>query len=195
LAKKFFRVNHQIHASQIYLINENGQPVGNVSLHEALTAAQEAQLDLVEVSPNANPPVCKVIDFGKFKYELEKQERKQKAKNKAQELKEIRFSVRIDDHDFGIKTQKARAFLEKRHKVKITIQLRGREMAYQNRAREMLTEIIEHLKDISKIEQEVKRMGNRFFLVLTPDSKPIVKKEDEPETKVDKVVTIEDNLE
>jgi translation initiation factor IF-3 len=194
LAKKFFRVNHQIRVPEVYLIDESGNIIGNISLQEALSRAQNIQLDLVEVSPNATPPVCKIIDFGKFKYELEKLERKQKARNKAQELKEIRFSVRIDDHDFGIKTEKARSFLAKRHKVKITIQLRGREMAYQDRAREMLNSIISQMKDISKIEQELKRMGNRFFVVLAPDNKPIPKIAENPENQIEKKVIIEDNL-
>jgi translation initiation factor IF-3 len=195
LAKKFFRVNHQIRVPEVYLIDESGNIIGNISLQEALSRAQGIQLDLVEVSPNATPPVCKIIDFGKFKYELEKQERKQKARNKAQELKEIRFSVRIDDHDFGIKTEKARSFLKKRHKVKITIQLRGREMAYQDRAREMLNSIISQLKDMSKIEQELKRMGNRFFVVLAPDHKPVPKVAENPMEQTEKKVIIEDNLE
>ncbi len=161
MAKKFNRVNHQIRVPEVFLIDEAGNKVGSISTHEARQMAERAELDLVEMSPNAKPPVCKIIDYGKFKYELEKQARKQRARNKGQDLKEVRFSVRIEENDFEVKLNRARKFLEKRDKVKISLQLRGREMAHQDRAMDMMRRIMDDLKDISKIEQELKRMGKQ----------------------------------
>lgn len=172
LAKKFYRINHMIKAPEVFVIDENSNPVGKISSYEARQMAERAELDLVEVSPNARPPVCKIIDFGKFKYEIEKLARKQKAKNKGQELKEIRFSVRIEENDYQVKLNRVKGFLEKRHKVKISMQLRGREMAFQDKAREMMSNIQKSLEEISKVEQPMKRLGKQFIMILAPDSKP-----------------------
>lgn len=182
MAKKFYRINHQIRATEVFLIDENSNPIGKIPVYEARQLAEKAELDLVEVSPNAQPPVCKIIDFGKFKYEIEKLARKQKARNKGQELKEVRFSVRIEDNDFQVKLNRTRGFLEKRHKVKISMQLRGREMAFQDKAREMMMDIVKKLEDVSKVEQPIKRLGKQFLVILAPDSKP--KKAPEP-VKID----------
>ena len=172
LAKKFYRINHMIKAPEVFVIDENSNPVGKISSYEARQMAERAELDLVEVSPNAQPPVCKIIDFGKFKYEIEKLARKQKAKNKGQELKEIRFSVRIEENDYQVKLNRVKSFLEKRHKVKISMQLRGREMAFQDKAKEMMDNIQKSLEEISKVEQPMKRLGKQFIMILAPDSKP-----------------------
>lgn len=167
--KKFYRVNEQIRIPEVFLIDENGNKIGKISNREALDMARRAELDLVEVSPNSRPPVCKIIDFGKFKYELEKQARKQRAKNKGQEMKEVRLSFRIEKNDFDIKLKKARKFLEKQHKLKVSLRLRGREMAYQDLAKEKILQFIDALKDISKIEQDMKKMGKNYFILLAPE--------------------------
>lgn len=184
MGKKIFRVNHNIKTNEVLLIDEIGNKCGVVPLHEALTRAETAELDLVEVSPNSQPPVCKIIDFGKFKYELEKQERKQKAKNKGSDLKEIRLSLNINDNDLQVKRRKALEFLAKKHKVKLNIRLKGREMAYGDKAREMINKFFQSLEGRAKIEQEMKRLGTQFLIVLAPETsvpKKIAKEDEKPE--------------
>jgi len=166
---KFFRVNEQIRVPEVFLVDEAGTPIGRISNREALDRARQAELDLVEVSPNTNPPVCKIVDFGKFKYELEKQARKQRARNKGQDMKEIRLSFRIEKNDLGIKLKKARSFLEKQHKLKVTLRLHGRELSYQDLAKQKILTFIDQLKDIAKVEQELKKLGKNYFVLLAPD--------------------------
>lgn len=166
---KFFRVNEQIRFPEVFLVDENGNPIGKVSNREALEMARRAELDLVEVAPNARPPVCKIVEFGKFKYELEKQARKQRAKNKGQDMKEIRLSYVIEKNDFEIKVKQARKFLSRQHKLKISLRLKGRELAYQDLAKEKILNFYDQLKDIAKIEQELKKLGKNYFMLLAPD--------------------------
>lgn len=189
MGKKFFRVNHNIKSSEILLIDEMGNKGGVVPLHEALKRAEAAELDLVEVSPNAQPPVCKIIDFGKFKYELEKQERKQKAKNKGSDLKEIRLSLNINDNDLQVKRRKALEFLAKKHKVKLNIRLKGREMAYGDKAREMINKFFQSLEGKAKIEQEMKRLGAQIQIVLAPETST-----PKPQKVEDKTVAVKEVL-
>lgn len=182
-------MNEQIRIPEVFLIDENGHKVGQVSNREALEMARRAELDLVEVSPNSRPPVCKIIDFGKFKYELEKQARKQRAKNKGQEMKEVRLSFRIEKNDFDIKLKKARKFLEKQHKLKVSLRLRGREMAYQDLAKEKIIQFVDALKDISKIEQDMKKMGKNYFILLAPELGKQPKEDDKDKAPKERVET------
>jgi len=158
-----------IRVPEVFLVGDNGEAYGNVSLTEALRRAQEAELDLVEIAPEARPPVCKIVDYGKFKYELEKQAKKQKAKNKSQDMKELRFSMRIEEHDLEMKIKKAEDFLKKQHKLKLTLRLQGREMAFLDKGRQKMLSFLEKLEPISKIEQPLKKMGKQFIVILAPD--------------------------
>ncbi len=169
MGKNFFRVNHNIRAREVFLVDEGGQVVGNTLLQEALQKAQNVELDLVEVSPNANPPVCKILDFGKFKYEIEKQERKQKAKNKSADLKEIRLSLNIDENDLNVKIRKAREFLQKKHKVKISLMLKGREAMFADKAKEKINSFYTNMSGMAKVEVPMKRLGKSWQLTMAPD--------------------------
>jgi translation initiation factor IF-3 len=150
------------------LIDEENNQIGIIQTNDALERAREAGLDLVEVSPNAEPPVCRIMDYGKWLYQ---QKRKQKLNQKKQHtvtLKEIRLRPKIDDHDRDIKVNHAVKFLEKGHKVQITVQFRGREMMHQELGDEMMKEILETLEPIAKLESPAKRMGRRMSMVLAP---------------------------
>ncbi len=177
MGKNFFRINHNIRAREVFLVDENGQVLGNVLLQDALQKAQIAELDLVEVSPNAKPPVCKILDFGKFKYEVEKQERKQKAKNKSADLKEIRLSLNIDDNDLNVKIRKAKEFLQKKHKVKVSLMLKGREAMFSDKAREVINSFYSKMDGMAKIEVPMKRLGKNWQITMAPETKPKLKEE------------------
>lgn len=150
------------------MIDENDQQVGIMDTARALSIAQSKELDLVEVYPLAHPPVCKLLDYGKYQYRQEKAERKHKAKQKKIEVKGIRLSLRISDHDFGVKLQRAEKFLAKGNKIKINLLLRGRERTHEDLARELIQKFIDALKDRAKIEQPVQRQGGMFNTILTP---------------------------
>ena len=165
------RVNHMIRISPIRLINAENEQVGVVDTHEALRMAQEAGLDLVEVVADARPPVCKIMDYGKYKYDLSKKEQKSRAAGKQQELKEIRLgrSIKIDPHDVQIRVDQARRFLMAGHKVQITQRFRGREMMHKELGLERLQKICVDLSDISKIEMAPRWVGRQTSIVLSPD--------------------------
>lgn len=150
------------------MIDEHGEQHGVVPTSQALQMAQRAGLDLVEVAPKAQPPVCKIVDFGKLQYEKEKQERKNKAKgkNRANEMKGIRLSVKIGDHDMLTRVKSGQKFLDKGYKVKVELQLRGREKAHPELAKEVIERYIELLERDIVVEQPVKRQGGRFSSVV-----------------------------
>lgn len=170
--KDSFRVNERIRISPVRLIDQNNQQVGVVPVDQALQLAQQAGLDLVEVAPNSTPPVCRIMDYGKFLYE---QKRKQKANLKKQhiaQLKEIRLRPKTDDHDRDIKLQQAAKFLEKGDRVQFTLMFRGREMMYQDQAQQIFDQIIEQLADKGKPEKPPVLLGKRMNIVLAPVKKP-----------------------
>lgn len=158
------KINQEVTASKIMLIDENGKPLGEMSYDQAMLLAYDRELDLVEVGSNANPPVCKLMDYGKELYYQQKQISKQKAKQKAPELKEIKLSVRIDEHDFQTKLNRAKDFFEEGDKVRVFIKLMGREMIFQNKVKD----IIERFKNecSGEYEQEIKKLGNQFSAIL-----------------------------
>lgn len=168
---KRLRINDQIRVSPIRLIDEEDNQIGVVDTEDAKNRARDAELDLVEVSPTASPPVCKIMDYGKWKYAQAKKEQKAKAHAKKSELKGMRLRPNIDDHDLKFKTDKAREFLEDGDKVQFVMLFRGRQMAHQNLARDTMNGIIDLLEDVSKIEQPPKMMGRRMTMMLTPDRK------------------------
>jgi translation initiation factor IF-3 len=137
-------------------------------LEEALQLATEHGLDLVEVAPMANPPVCKILDFGKYQYRQRKIEQKHKRMQKQAEMKGLRLSLRIDKHDLDTKVRQARGFLEDRNSVKVTLVFKGREASHSELGREKLIYFIEGLKDIAQVEEQPKKQGNSMFMVLTP---------------------------
>lgn len=154
-----------------------------IAVDEAKQRARDAGLDLVEVSPNSSPPVCRVMDYGKWKYAQRKKEQKAKAHAKQSELKGMRLRPKIDDHDLSIKVNKARDFLEDGDKVQFTMLFRGREMAHQDLGRRTMQEVAEGLADVSKVEAFPKMMGRRMTMVLAPDRKSAVKEGKEGKEK------------
>jgi len=142
--------------------------VGVVSIRDALMAAEEAGLDLVEISPNADPPVCKILDFGKFKYEQQKKAAEARKKQKVIEVKEIKLRPNIDDNDYNIKMRNARRFLEEGDKVKLTMRFRGREMAHQDLGMNILMRVRDEMEDLAKVEQMPRLEGRQMVMVISP---------------------------
>ncbi|WP_437342632.1 translation initiation factor IF-3 [Ruegeria arenilitoris] len=145
-----------------------GENVGVVHPAKAMQMAADAGLDLVEISPNANPPVCKIMDFGKFKYEQQKRESEARKKQKIIEVKEVKFRPNTDTHDYDVKMRNVFKFLENGDKVKVTLRFRGREMAHQNLGRELLERVAEDIKEIGKIENMPKMEGRQMIMMIGP---------------------------
>ncbi len=162
------RVNTEIDARSIRLIDADGEMVGVVSLREGLDMAAEVGLDLVEVSPNADPPVCKILDFGKFKYEAQKKKNEARKKQKVIEVKEVKLRPNIDDNDYEVKMRAMRKFLSEGDKVKITLRFRGREMAHQHLGMAVLDRVREALDDLAKIESMPRMEGRQMVMIVAP---------------------------
>ena len=160
-----------IRISPIRLIDENNEQVGVIETIEAKRRAKDAGLDLVEVSPQSTPPVCRIMDYGKWKYQQKKKEQKARSHSKQSELKEVRLRPKIDVHDLDIKTARSREFLDEGHKVQFTIQFKGREMAHRELGIELMRKVAGLLEDISKVEQPPRSMGRRMTMTLVPDRK------------------------
>src|SRR6056297_1813606 len=162
------RVNDKIRASEIRLIGAEGENVGVVTPERAMEMAAEAGLDLVEISPNAAPPVCKIMDFGKYKYEQQKREAEARKKQKIIEVKEVKFRPNTDTHDYDVKMRNVLKFLEKGDKVKVTLRFRGREMAHQDLGRDLLNRVAEDVKEVGKVENMPKMEGRQMIMVIGP---------------------------
>ena len=162
------RVNRDIQASRVLLIDENGEKQGEVPIEAALDAAAEAGLDLVEVSPDQDIPVCKIVDYGKLRFEAQKKKAAARKKQKTAELKELKFRPNIDNHDYQVKARKIREFFEAGDKVKITLRFRGREMAHQHLGMELLDRVKADFEDEMKIELEPKLEGRQMTMVMAP---------------------------
>ncbi|MGV6838599.1 MAG: translation initiation factor IF-3 [Planktomarina sp.] len=162
------RVNDRIRASEIRLIDENGENVGVVTPNRAMMMAEDAGLDLVEISPNANPPVCKIMDFGKFKYEQQKRESEARKKQKIIEVKEVKFRPNTDKHDYEVKMRNVLKFLGNGDKVKVTLRFRGREMAHQDLGRDLLLRVAEDTKEHGKVEHMPKMEGRQMIMIIGP---------------------------
>ena len=160
-------INEQIRDKEIRLIGENGQQLGVMSPREAMAMAEEAGLDLVKVAPTANPPVCKIVDYGKYKYEQLRKEKEAKKKQRIIEIKEIRLTPNIDTNDLNTKVNAARKFLSKGDKVKITMRFRGREMAHMNSSKHILDDFAQSLSDVATVEKEPKVEGRSMTMFLT----------------------------
>lgn len=165
------RVNDQIRIPNVRLIDETGENVGVVATREALLRAEEVGLDLVEVQPNADPPVCKIMDFGKFKFEQQKRANEAKKKSKQVEIKEVKFRPVTDEGDYQIKLRKMRGFLEEGDKIKVNIRFRGREMSHQELGREMAARIEADLGEDIVIESRPRLEGRQMVMMIAPKKK------------------------
>lgn len=175
------KVNREIRAQKVRVINHLGEQVGVLSLQEALAMAEEQGLDLVEIVPGSNPPVCKIINFGKFRYDQSKREKESKKAQHQIKVKEIKLKPNIDIHDLETKTRHAREFLMDGNKVKITCTFRGREMMHPEHGEKVVKQICQELEDISTSESPAKMMGRMLLVVLAPSGKKkkeVAKQED-----------------
>ncbi|MBI3956479.1 MAG: translation initiation factor IF-3 [Candidatus Kerfeldbacteria bacterium] len=163
-------MNHQIRVPEVRLIDDTNQQVGIVKLQDALRMARERGMDLVEVSPVAQPPVCRILDYGKLIYQQERQSRQLRIKQKKVELKGIRISLKIGQHDLQMRESQSRKFLDAGNKVKIELILRGRENAHQQRAREIINQFIERLGPDVRVEQATGKLGNRLTTIIAKSS-------------------------
>lgn len=164
------RVNYEITSPKVLLIDENGVKVGETNTNEAIRMAHEQALDLVEVAPMAQPPVCRIMDYGKYRYQLQKKEKDARKKQKVQALKEIKMRPKIDDHDFDFKTKAVRTFLKDGHRVKVSVFFRGREMSFQDRGEDVLNRVIAECEDVGKCEGKPMLEGRYMRILLTPQA-------------------------
>ncbi|MBP2258585.1 translation initiation factor IF-3 [Virgibacillus campisalis] len=167
---KEMNVNEKIRAKEVRLIDSNGDQLGVKSRSEALEIAQTRNLDLVLVAPNAKPPVCRVMNYGKYRYEQQKKEKEARKKQKVINVKEVRFTPGIGDHDFNTKLRNARKFLGKGDKVKASVRFRGRAITHKGLGQEVLDRLADEVKDIATIESKAKMEGRNMFMMLAPNS-------------------------
>ncbi|MBN2460112.1 MAG: translation initiation factor IF-3 [Candidatus Cloacimonetes bacterium] len=162
------RINEEITSARVRLITENGEQMGVVSLSEALKAAEKAGLDLVEVSPNAKPPVCKIINFGHYHYQKERKMRESRKKQHIVQTKEIKFGPNTEEHDFNFKKNNAIKFLKQHNKVKLTVRFKGRQLAHKELGYKVLEKLQEDLKEIAEVDGEPKSEGRTIFITVSP---------------------------
>lgn len=160
-------INGQIRDKEVRVIGENGDQLGIMSSREAMRLAQEADLDLVKIAPKAQPPVCKIIDYGKYRYELARKEKESRKKQKTVEVKEVRLSPNIDTNDLNTKVNNAKKFIAKGNKVKVTLRFRGREMAHMQQSKHILDDFAALLADVATVEKPAKLEGRSMSMVLT----------------------------
>ena len=162
------RVNDEIAVMRVRLVDERGNMVGIVGRNEALNMASDVGLDLVEIAPNADPPVCKILDFGKYKYDVQKKKNEARKKQKIIEVKEIKLRPSIDDHDYDVKMRSMVKFIEEGDKVKVTMRFRGRELAHQELGMDVLVRVRDDLDEIAKVEQMPRMEGRQMTMVVSP---------------------------
>lgn len=162
------RINEEIRVKEIRLVSETGEQVGIMHPKEALKIAQSKGLDLVEIAPMAKPPVCKIMDIGRHKYEQSKREREARKKQRIINVKEVKLRPNIEDHDFDVKTKNAIRFLQDGDKVKVTIMFRGRELSHPELGRELLTRVAALVKELASVEKDPKLEGKNMTMILTP---------------------------
>jgi translation initiation factor IF-3 len=162
------RINEQIRVPEVRLIGADGQQVGVMPIKEALAHAVEAHLDLVEVAPQANPPVCRIMDYGKFKYQQSKKQQEARRKATTIQIKEVKVRPKIEEHDMGFKLRNARRFLGEGDKVKISVIFRGREIAHTDRGFRLLAQMAEALADVGNVEQNPKLEGRNLSMIVSP---------------------------
>jgi translation initiation factor IF-3 len=168
ITKEGPRINEEIRVREVQLIDQTGQNIGVIDAGLALQKAQEAGLDLVEIAPNSSPPVCKLLDYGKYKYQAQKKAAEARKKQKVVEVKEIKLRPMIDDHDYDVKMRSMQRFFEEGDKVKVTLRFRGREMAHQELGYQLLNRVKDDTLKIAKVEQEPRFEGRQVVMVLAP---------------------------
>ena len=161
------RINDEIRAREVRVVSDNNEQLGIMPLRDALRVAGEQQLDLVEIAPTAKPPVCRIMDFGKFKYEQQKRDKEAKKKQKVFTLKEVKLRPNIEDHDFEVKKKNAQRFLADGDKVKVTIMFRGRELSHPELGRNILLRMAADLKEIANVERDAKLEGKNMIMILS----------------------------
>ena len=171
------KINDEITASEVRVLDTHGEPLGVMNRRDALKLAQDREADLVLIAPQASPPVCRIIDYGKFSYQQQKKEKEQKKQQHQQILKEIRLRAGTDTHDLDFKSNHARRFLLEGNKVKATVMFRGREIVHQDLGRALLQEFVDGLADVSKIDQDIRSEGRTLSVTLAPEIKKVAKAE------------------
>ena len=179
-AKSFIRINDRIRAREIRVIDENGEQLGILAPFEALRIARERGLDLVEVSPNAVPPVCRIQDYGRFLYEKEKSERAARKKQKVITVKEVKFSVTVDEHDYQTKKNQAVKFLQGGDKVKASLRFRGRQMAHRDLGYKIINRLIQDIGEVGVVEFMPRMEGTILHAILAPNKRPEAQKKPQP---------------
>ena len=162
------RANERIKALDVQVIGSNGENLGSMQLSKAIQLAKNESLDLIEISPNTNPPVCKIMDIGKYKYDLQKKANQAKKKQKTVSLKEIKLRPGTETHDYNFKIKNAKKFINKGDKVKFTVKFKGREMQHTELGKELMNKIIEEIKDIAKVESQPKFEGKQMVMIIQP---------------------------
>ncbi len=180
------RVNERIRISPIRVVDEDGEMLGIMTADEGRAAARERSLDLVEVSPNSRPPVCRVMDYGKFKYEQSKKERKARSRQHSQQLKEVKFRPKIEKHDLEVKVRNARRFLGENHKVKVTMNFRGREVTHAEIGRAILERVAGEVKDVGTVETAPRMEGRHMLMLMAPLPSAVRKKIEKDEREDEK---------
>ncbi|MEN3038960.1 MAG: translation initiation factor IF-3 [Candidatus Kryptonium sp.] len=184
MIEKELRINEQIKVPKVRVVDENGQSLGIMNTRDALRLAEERGFDLVEVAPHANPPVCRLMDYGKYKYEKQKEEKLQKKQKSASVLKELRFHPNTGEHDFQFKARHAKEFILDGHKVKAQVIFKGREILHTEFGERILKKLIEFLSDVARVEQDIRLEGNSMSVLFAPDRKKIqMLKEQEEKNK------------
>ncbi len=162
------RINEEIRVREVHLIEKDGANRGTVSIADALAAAQEAGLDLVEISPNATPPIVKILDYGKYKYQEQKKAAEARKKQKVVEVKELKYRPMIDDHDYNVKMRAMERFFEEGDKVKVTLRFRGRELAHPELGMKLLQQVRVDFEPVAKVEYEPRMEGKQMIMILAP---------------------------
>lgn len=167
---KDLEINEQIRESKVRLIDNNGEQIGVVDIEQALEIADRASMDLVKVSPNANPPVCRILDYGKYRYEMQKKDKEAKKNQKIIKVREIKMTPNIEDHDMSVKADKVKEFLKDGDKVKISVRFRGREMGHTEKGEEVLKDFFEKIEDLAVIDKPAKLEGRNMVMYVLPKS-------------------------
>lgn len=168
IISKEMRINEEIKGKDVRLIGPEGEQLGIFSVRDALQMAQEKDIDLVEISPNAKPPVCRIMDYGKFRYEQSKRDKETRKKQKIISVKEVKIRPNIEDHDLNVKTKNAIKFLTEGDKVKVTLMFRGREMAHAELGKQLMSRVAEMTQEVANVERHPKVEGRNMIMILTP---------------------------
>jgi translation initiation factor IF-3 len=180
MVKEGPRINDEIRIPQVQLVDQDGQNHGIVDIEEARHRAEEAGLDLVEIAPNSRPPVVKILDYGKYKFQAQKKAAEARKKQKTVEVKEIKMRPAIDTHDYDVKMRSARRFLDEGDKVKMTLRFRGREMAHQQLGLQLLFRVRDELAGVAKVESEPRLEGRQMIMILAPSAKAGAQRQPQP---------------